>query len=664
MAAATPARPNGHVAVWRARVALAAFVPADRRADAAAALRELPAARRSEAAAAVLRLAEALLELARETGPLNALTAAPAAELLELAVELDAWRTDATAEAACAFGELFLAVREHDMYALRRLDAWNAARPSDAAAVERGKRVQRHCVEPLTQRASHLAKEGGSGFKKELVTSAGGRASLSPDSPQKGNVAWAPSMDAIRDMPSGSPSRRSITDLRDDVDALLRAKPTDSALNAALQLDDVFVFARVGSQNMKLHYAAGGAWPEKLRRVEDHAKERRWTVVCLQEVPEDSGALSRHFPPRFGQAETTGCPWLSGSGRSPWVHCHATVCDGVGRVGCGGKAEGMSFFYDSTAWTRLTDGVGAFTAAAAAARPLCYPNPPGCVRTDAMEEVDEVPEGGGEGGGRGSASRLHGANSRFARAPALIVLRSTEQRGPPGVLAVVGVHLRFSPRETAATEAEVRALGKVVEWATTTARKLAGADERVVVLVVGDFNLPPSNPAFDAADAGLLRPPALQGGAYTNLASIVGAERTGGARDGKEYDNAWLSAAVAAAGAGGSESGAAGAWLDVAGEVVVDKEIAAFVTARDSVGPAIAPALERAVALGSGRVADLLRSMRRALDDHARDMKTRYSDHLAIEATLVVKESGANEGGVKEGDSGGWFMRLLNAAWT
>ena len=651
---------GGHGTVWQARAAVAAFVPpADRLAGAAATLRALPPARRSDAAAEVLRLARSLQSLAElehpaPTAAARAAHLAPAADLLEFVCELDAWRSGATLAAALGFGALLLNVGGHDLYALKRLDELFAIRTEGQQAAEWKKRVETECLEPLKVRAGSPAKDGGAGIKKNLLENTKTRRSLTLDSPQKGYVRYkTKSVDAvIRDMAPASEVRRSLTSLRGaDVfdSAITGAGSTDDALSAALCLSDVDVFARVGSQNMKLHYAREGSWPHKLHWLECLARARGWTVVCAQEVHSKLSNLAPHFEPLPDMLETTGCPWLSGSARSPWVHCHVAVCDGLGGIGCGGKAEGASFFYDSTAWTRLVhehnDGAGN-DGSAAALRPLRYENRAGCVglppaRVTAAAAVVEASAPKGEAGDVRDTDPT-AQSSRFKRTPALIVLRSTESRGPPGVLAVVSVHLRSndgSGISVDATAAEVRALGAVAAWATASARSLALEGERVATLFIGDFNLRSTHPAFSSAHTGLRHPPALGGGVSTNLAHLVGAARAGTGRIGQEFDNAWL--AEAAHTSGGSHAGrghGGNDWMgDPLGAVALDKDVKAFVAARDLLQAAAARAQHTAEVLGSDRVVDLVRGIQDHLEKYAGGIAVMHSDHLAIEATLVLR---------------------------
>jgi endonuclease/exonuclease/phosphatase family metal-dependent hydrolase len=157
----------------------------------------------------------------------------------------------------------------------------------------------------------------------------------------------------------------------------------------------------------------------------------------------------------------------------------------------------------------------------------------------------------------GQAVTYPNAGGAFKRAPLLVALASRAK--PELVLAVVSVHLKSRGQEkggdgTAQNIREIEALARVAAWAREQVPAMAAADpecssaststgssakadaaaasRRVAYAIIGDFNAPPTEPAFEAlASAGFA--PVLRDTA-TNMSELL----LGGVP--AQYDNAWL----------------------------------------------------------------------------------------------------------------------------
>jgi endonuclease/exonuclease/phosphatase family metal-dependent hydrolase len=584
-------------------------------------LLRLPEAQRRDAARRVFELAQALATR-------DAKNRWQPAALFELAAELDAWNSDSDVTEKAVLAAVALHPPAHGVYALRFLDGW----------IDRG----RACGAPASAVAglecAYKAFEEGMPRtgNKDTVKTAGGALELgkikelSPSSP----VSVLRHRTNATGLVSGLPPTDAGLQLFLPLSGAASSAERERRLDDALRLSRSDTFVRLGSQNLKLHYSREDAWAHKLRRVEELAEEREWTVVCLQEVHSVDREFEKHLRTRAT---------LYGEGRSSWAHRHLRVCDGKGGGGSGKKPEGVAFLFDLAAWAPL-EARGAPAAAA-------YPNESGCIAAcddgggrgclaacddgggaaaAAAEAVDDNSESNGEerekqrvqgrAGGGGSPPTTGGG--RFRRAPALLCLRSTGAVGPPGVLAIVAVHLKSGGKEP--THAEARALRRVSQWAHGEAALRAGKvgllgdAARVGVVLVGDFNLPPEHAAFGVLAA--VAQPALAAGGATNTAGFLG-------RTGHAYDNAWL---------------LPGSWLRIeagASEPAPDKDLKAL--------KAAAAALEaaRRRAAGSALVSQFVEELIARSAEHEK----LYSDHVAI--SVVVRLSGGTGGGV--GGSGG-----------
>lgn len=466
--------------------------------------------------------AGALMALAMRPEPDGNVDARKRMLLATLASELDATRADAllvAAEAAC--DAAFTGQGELDRYTIFAYSCFNkcAAHPHAPAELKasatRGATKARGVIEAKLRA---FLKDGAA--VDTIVKHGGG----SPTKILQGVTQQAinsefPDLMGL-DTPLKTLVERAQGKFKHHVQVLNRASdivqsatpdPSGEQLDAILRalLLSRLRFLSLGSWNMCAHSRKCGhgipeSLPAKVAALDRMAVEQQWSVVALQECPPRAAGGVQALLSALNDATT-----IRG-----WQR------DGVTLQLSAADTERGMVLHDGRAWRRIGQAV-------------TYPNPDGA----------------------------------FKRAPLLVALVSRAK--PELALAVVSVHLKCRDgidsgggggndddddddgdvgkggSGAAQNTREIGALGHVAAWAREQVAAMAAADavgsaatagagtpRHIAYAIIGDFNAPPTDPAFAAlSSAGFA--PVLRDTA-TNMSELL----LGGVP--AQYDNAWL----------------------------------------------------------------------------------------------------------------------------